>query len=414
LNAHLVKKLITALIIGLNSGLVYAVLVTTTTAYLKDINLSLAVIGFFSIKMLPFSFKYFWSPFVDNHKLNIFPNNFGQRKSWMISMQLFLFVSIASFGFIEIKQDMYKFALIFLAIIAFLAATYDIGLDAYRIELFSKKEAGLGNSFVVYGFRIGFIISGVFGLFLSSFMEWKYVFVVLATFILPCILIVALSSDKKILKKTQVIGYKKWFTLYFVEPIKEFSKIPRVSLVLLVIAFYKVGDAYLDTMSIPFLMDVGFSKNEIAGVAKTFGILGIIIGTFAGSFLITKLKLVTNLLLAEILASITNLQFLIFLKVQTSLTILAIINFIESLSYGISNIILITYMSSLCDKKFTATHYSILISISALSRGLLSPTSGFVAENFGWQNFFILSSSLSLPSIMCIYMLYSHNKCNVE
>ena len=401
-----IQKLITALIIGLNSGITFTFLVTTTVAYFKDAGLSLAMIGFFSIKTLPFSFKYFWSPFADNYKLKLFPTRFGQRKSWMLLMQAFLFILVASFGFIDVNQHT-LFVLILLLLIGFLGAIYDTSLEAYRIELFSKKETGIGNGFVVYGFRIGFIISGIFALYLSTIIAWKYVFIVLALFILPCMIIICLSHDERVIaEKTHKLNYKEWLVSHFIKPVKEFLKIPKFTLILLTIAFYKVGDAYLDGMSIPFLLDIGFSKNEIAGIAKTFGMIGTIIGTFLGGILITKLKFRINLLLSEVLAGLTNLQFLIFLKIQKNLIVLGTINFIENLSYGLSNITLITYMSSFCNRKFTATHYAILISISQLSRSLLSPTSGIVAENFGWQNFFIISTLFSIPSISCIYLLY--------
>lgn len=163
-------------------------------------------------------------------------------------------------------------------------------------------------------------------------------------------------------------------------------------------------------MSIPFLIDIGFTKNEIASIAKTFGILGIIIGTIFGGILLHKFKLGVNLFYAEFVAALTNLQFLIFLKVKKSLFFLGFINFMESLSYGVCNIILITYMSSFCNKNFTATHYAILISLSSLSRSILSPSSGLVAEKFGWQSFFIISTLFSLPSLFCIYICYLHKK----
>ncbi len=405
-NNPLIQRLATVLTIGLNSGIVFAFLVTTTVAYFKDAGLSLAIIGFFSIKTLPFSFKYFWSPFADNYKLRLFPINFGQRKSWILLMQAFLFISIALFGFIDVNQHIIA-VLVLLLLIGFFGATHDIALEAYRIELFSKGETGIGNGFVVYGYRVGFIISGIFALYLSTVIAWKYVFIVLALFILPCMAIIWFSHDEKIIaKKIRKLNYREWFISYFLEPVKEFIKTPKFGLVLLTIAFYKVGDVYLDGMLIPFLMDIGFSKNEIAGVAKTCGMAGTIIGTLLGGILIAKVKFRINLLLSEFLAAFTNLQFLIFLKIQKNLVVLGTINFIESLSYGLTNITLITYMSSFCNKKFTATYFAILVSISQLSRSLISPTSGVVAETFGWQNFFIVSTLLSVPSILCIYLLY--------
>ncbi|WP_323732924.1 MFS transporter [Candidatus Bandiella euplotis] len=408
------QKLGTALMLGMGSGIVYAFLVSTTCAYLKESGLSLAVIGFFSVSTMPFSLKYFWSPFVDHYKLKIFPDNFGQRKSCIILMQMFLFVAIFGFGFIDLVEHQ-AWALLLLVIIGFLGATSDIALEAYRIELFSKEESGIGNGFVIYGFRIGFIVSGIFGLWLSTILPWRNVFMILALFILPCTTVIALSPDKKVLRdKPKRTTYGKWLKSYFLEPIVSLIQMPKFIWIMVVIAFFKVGDAYLDTMSLPFLMEIGFSKSEIAGVAKTCSTVGAVFGTFIGSVLISKFHFKVMLLAAEILAAITNLQFLILLKVQKNLLILGAINFVESFCYGISNIALITYMSSFCSKKFTATHFAILLSISALSKALLSPTSGVVAQNFGWQNFFVISSLFSIPSLLCIYLIYwRNNKTNL-
>jgi PAT family beta-lactamase induction signal transducer AmpG len=406
---NLLKQLITALTLGINSGIVYAFLVTTTTTYFKDSNLSLAMIGFLSIKTIPYSFKYLWSPLVDNYKIRIFSKNSGLRKSWMLLMQILLLILIGFFGYINVSSTF--FLVSYLIVIVLLGATYDIAMEAYRIELFSKSKSGIGNAFVVYGFRVGFIISGIFALFLSTIIEWKYVFIILALFILPCIFIIYFSDEKIThFKKNKNYNYKQWLINNFINPFKNLALKPKFLLTIIVIAFYKISDAYLDTMSIPFLMDVGFSKNQIAGIAKSCGIIGVLIGTLIGGILITKSQFKFNLLYAEILASLTNLQFLIFLKIKNNILLLGLINLIESISYGISNIILITFMSSLCDKKHLATHYAILISVSGLTKSLISPTSGVVIENYGWQNFFIFSSFLSIPSLFCIYLLYWYKK----
>ncbi|MFQ3307157.1 MAG: PAT family beta-lactamase induction signal transducer AmpG [Candidatus Midichloriaceae bacterium] len=414
LNLDIIVRLLTALMIGINSGIVFAFLVVTTTAYFKDLSMSLSMIGLLSIKTAPYSFKYFWAPFADNYKIKCLPKVFGQRKSWMFVSQIFLIIFIASFGFIDIQQNIYL-GVVWLLIIAFFGATHDIALEAYRIELFEKKESGVGNGFVAYGFRVGFILSGVLGLYLSTIMSWEYVFLIIASFIIPCCIFRIFSKDKKILvvKKTENFEYKGWFKDYFIIPVAEIVKIPNFVLILMIISFYKVGDAYIDTMSIPFLIDIGFTKNEIASVAKTFGMIGVIAGTFVGGVLLNKVKLGVNLFYAETLAAVTNLQFLIFLKIKKSLFFLGFVNFMESFSYGVCNIMLITYMSSFCSKKFTATHYAIFISISSLSRLILSPTSGLVADVFGWQNFFIISTLFSIPSLICIYIMYYKSKSTI-
>ena len=415
INITLIKTLITILVLSINSGLVYSFLVIVSTTYFKDIGLQISIIGFTSIKIMPYSLKYLWSPFIENNRINFFRQNFDTKQSCILYAQLFLMIFIGFFGYIPIEGNIFLLTL-YLLIIGFFGATHDIAMEAYRIEMFLTKKLGVGNIIAVYGFKVGFIISGVFCLYLSTKIDWKYVFIILSLFIFLCMLVTYYSQHKseyKVLKDSK--NDKKIYCLdNLIESLKMLVSIPRFRLIIILIAFYKASDAYLDTLSIPFLLEIGFSKNEIAGTAKLFGLIGVIIGTFIGGLLVSKISLKYSLFSAEVLSSITNLQFFILLKIKTNLLLLGVINLIESISYGISNIVLMTYMSSLCHKQYAATHYALLISLSSFTRALLAPTSGIIVQKFGWQNFFILSSLFSIPSLLCIFILYFYKKQNYK
>jgi PAT family beta-lactamase induction signal transducer AmpG len=399
------RHLFTSSVIGINSGLSYALLVSTFTAYLADNNIELAMIGFLSLRTLPYSFKYLWSPLVDSLHIKPFAYHFGQRKSWLITTQICLIISIITMGLIDIKAHLYLVCLMAF-ITAFLAATYDIAMEAYRIELLTTKKNSDINSFNVLGFRIGFLISGAFGLYLSSFMEWKWVFIIIASCIIPCMIVVFYSTDEREHIPAHHVNLKHWFRENVSIPFSLIFKIPKFYLILLVISFYKVSDNYVDTMLIPFLMEMGYSKLDIAGISRSIGMIATIAGTFAGGYLIKKYNLLKNLLIAELLAAITNLLFISLIAHPGNDELLTIVICIESFCAGVSNIALINYMSSLCShKKFTATHYAILISISGLSRALLGSTSGIVAVEAGWTSFFIISALFSIPSLICILLL---------
>lgn len=363
------------------------------------------MIGFLSLRTIPYSFKYLWSPLVDNLHINIFPRHFGQRKCWLIATQCCLIVSIITMGLIDITRHLYLVcALSFVT--AFLAATYDIAMEAYRIEIFSAKKSSHINSFVVLGFRIGFIIAGAFGLYLSAFVAWKFVFITIAACIIPCMLVVFFGEDERKPNSEPYRNLKHWLQENVVTPFKLLFQLPNFYLVLLVISFYKVSDGYVDTMLIPFLLESGFSKIDIAEISKTIGMIATIVGTFAGGFLIKRISSLKNLLIAEFLAATTNLLFVSLITNHGNRELLTLIICVENFCAGICNIALISYMSSLCNfKKFTATHFAILVSISGLSRALLGSTSGLMVAEFGWTKFFIFSTFLSLPSLACILLL---------
>ena len=166
-----------------------------------------------------------------------------------------------------------------------------------------------------------------------------------------------------------------------------------------------MSDGYLDAMLIPFLFELGFTKAQIAGYATSVMIIASLMGTYIGSYFITRYSMIKNLLCAELLAATTNLTFITLAVTGSSGLLLSCVAFIESFCSGVCNIILINYMSVLCHRKFTATHYAILISISGLTRTLLASTSGLVVIEAGWINFFIISAFLSVPSLFCIYLL---------
>jgi PAT family beta-lactamase induction signal transducer AmpG len=403
-------KFLIALILGLNSGLTYALLGSSFTAYLKDNDVNLVMIGFLSLRMLPYSFKYLWSPFIDSVNLKIFSNDFGQRKSWLITCQVLLIIFIASLGLSSIKKHFYLVCFITF-FTAFLAASYDIAMEAYRIELFAKKELNRGTFFNVLGFRMGLIISGAGSLYLSTFLAWNIIFFIIALLIIPCLIITLVIDDRKIITKDFALkNFKIWFKQNFIQPFITLFTLKNFYLIALIISFYKLSDGYMDTMLLPFLIDIGYSKLEIATVSKTFGTAATVLGTAFGSFIISKFNIMSNLLVAELFAASTNLLFIILIKIPHNFNTFLIINCIESFVSGICNILLICYMSSWCDRRFTATHYAILISISGIVRAILSSTSGWTAVNVGWTNFFIISSLLSLPSIICIIYWIKGNK----
>ena len=399
-----VKWIAFALALGIDSGIVFALLVSTSKAYLVDNHFSLELIGLSSLIVMPYSLKYLWSSSVDYFSIRIFPPTFGQRKGWIVLMQICLFLLIPMIGLIDLKSHkMMLFVL--LLVIAIFGATHDVAMQAYRIEVFGANKQGRANSLVIFGFRVGFIISNIFALYLSTIIEWKWVFYVIALFMLPSTIVIWCSTDNKVANKQKHKDIKTLLWYNVIYPLILLKKVRNIGFIIIFIAFYKVSDTYIDSMQIAFFINVGFTKTQIAMIAKVVGTASAILGTFAGGLLIDRCRIELCLFMAEILAATSNLLFIIFLYVGVSLPALVTVNMVENICYGISNVVLITYMGTLCNRKFTATHFALMECIAITSRTILASTSGFVSAYYGWFIFFIISALLSIPSLLCIYKI---------
>ena len=399
----MVANLFIATIIGINSGLCFALLVSTFTAYLTFNNVALELLGFLSLRTIPYSFKFFWSPLVDSFHIGIFPKSFGQRKSWMISMQFCLIIAIILMGYIDINQHLYL-ACFVAFLTSILAATYDIAMDAFRIEFF-KAKANL-NSLVIIGFRLGFLLASALALYLSTLVEWKYVFLFVACCIIPCIFVVYHIKEDRQHKEVIYRNKEHWFRENMVAPFAILVKMPNFYIILLVILFYKMSDGYLSAMLIPFLVQVGFDRVDISLISETIGLGCFILGNVIGSYLSGTKRFLRTLFIAEFFAAATNLLFILLVRHQGNIDVYIFVTCIESACAGIANISLINYMSSLCkNQKYTSTHYALLISLTGLSRTIIASTSGILAVNYGWEVFFLVSASLSIPSLICIILL---------
>lgn len=399
-----INPFVTAFFMGINSGVSYALLVSSLGAYLNDAKVSLGLIGLASLLRIPYSFKFAWAPIIDTVKLKFFPNNFGQRKSWIILNQGLSIMCIAIMGFMA-EIDRLDIVCIIACFVSFFSASYDIAMEAYRIELFDAKTVSYGSSATIIGFRGGWILSGALALFLSSILPWHVVFWLISSFMIPSFIIIFLSTDTKIIDdKNQRKSFKEWIKTDFIAGFAYFYNMPYILLIFLIIGFFKASDSYIQVMSIPFLLDIGFSKAQIAIVEKAIGIWAAVAGTLIGARMLTKLHIYKTMLIFGTTSCISNLLFVLLAKFPNQI-FFGFVSFTENFFSGISNIILIQFMTSLCNKEYTATQYAILISVSGFTRMLISSTSGFVAQEFGWINFMYVSSLLTVPALLFVLIL---------
>lgn len=386
-----------------------ALILSSLKAFLLEKGFDLATIGFFTLATLPYSLKIFFAPIIDSKSLPIFTKIFGQRKSWMILTQVLLAVFIAFFSIESIANNLTLIALLAF-LIGLFSASQDVVIDAYRIELIKKEDQGLAASFAVYGYRIGLLISGAFALAAAEKFGWDATYYILALLMLFCAIFTIFVEETRQNFVSKKESFFDWFKHAIIAPLKDLTQHNSWFVILLFIVFFKLGDAFAGNLTLPFLLQIGFSKIEIATIVKTFGLFATLIGALCGGILVKKINLTKTLWIAAFLQMFSNLAFAAQAKIGYDLNLLYFTIFIENFSGGMGDAAFVAYLSALCNLSFSATQYAILSSLASTARSFLSSSAGIFAQKIGWYYFFILSTFLAIPGIIFLFYLTVKNR----
>ncbi len=415
LESLLSKKMLVCLFNGFTAGLPIYFLVQLIPAWLRTENVDLKTIGFFALVLLPYSFKYLWSPFVDRYV----PPFFGRRRGWMLITQVLLLATMLLFGFVNPKDNIQ--AILYIGfIVAFFSATQDIALDAYRREILLDYELGLGNAFYANAYRVAGFIPGGLGLILADYMPWQYVFWIISAFmsvgIIHTLLIKESSDDIKLPRslKEAVLG-----------PFIDFFSRDGVKQALLILAFiffYKFGDTMATALVTPFYLDLGFTKTIVGTVAKTVGITSMIAGGFLGGILMIKLGVNKSLWAFGVVQLVAILGFAVLSEVGPKVWLLGVIVAFEYLGVGLGSAALMAFIAKCTNKNFTGTQLALLTSFFAIPKSFvgiiagiliegIKPTDGVAYSLFGeitgvgYTNFFLICTVLGLPGMILLLFI---------
>jgi PAT family beta-lactamase induction signal transducer AmpG len=389
--------------LGIVSGLPLALILSTLKVFLVDLNVDIKTIGLFSLIALPYSLKFLWAPIVDSISLPILTKNLGKRRSWIILTQFLLIAAIAALGVFE-GSNVINIAIIAMLIAVF-SATQDMAIDAYRIEKIKLENQGIAASFYVYGYRIGMLISGAFALILSEKMSWDKVYYIIAAIMFIGVLTTLLAKENLSPATKSSDSFVGWFKVSALAPIVDFLKRKNWYLIFSFVILFKLCDAFAGSLTLPFLIEIGFSKVEIATIVKTFGLFATLSGALLGGILIKKIGLIKSLWIAGISQALSNLAFYYQATIGYDAHSLYGVIFVENFSGGIGDAVFVAYLSSLCNVAFTATQYAILVSFASMGRSVLSSSAGVFVAGFGWAKFFLFSSTLALPALILLFLL---------
>ena len=418
--------------LGFCAGLPLPLIGATMSARLMDSGLSLTSIGLFALAGTPYALKFLWSPLIDTIKIPFLNNLLGKRRSWLLLTQIILFILFFIISTIDPMKDLYMLAVLVCSA-AFISATQDIALDAYRIELHPDKDLAAGIATYVLGYRIALIVAGAGALYLAEFLSWHVAFKILSLCFLigPIILIflpnnsVIDNSDRNV---ASIPNFLQWIKKAVLDPFIEFSQRQSWVWILIFIAIYKLGDALAGNMTTPFLLDIGFSKIQIANIVKVIGLAATLIGLFLGGLLVAKYNIISVLFVGGFLQMFSNLFFAFQGIVGVNTNFLMLTISIENLAGGIGTAAFLAYLSKLVDSRYIATQFALLTSFMALSRTQLSAPAGWMVEginwdwliiflnpfmninlvegldgNIKWVIFFVITTVLAVPGLLIIH-----------
>jgi len=386
---------------GFASGLPLYLLLNLVPAWLRTEHIDLKVIGAFALIQFPYTWKFLWSPFLDRYVVPVL----GRRRGWMLLTQAALLVVIASLGGFSPQSDLGIIVLL-ATLLAFLSATLDIALDAYRRELLLDNELGLGNAVHVNAYRISGLIPGSLALILADHLPWNTVFIITALFMLPGMVMTLLVTEP------HRAAPPKTLRDAVVEPFHEFITRRGWRSALLVLAFlffYKLGDSLCTALATPFYLDMGFSKSQIGLVAKNAGLWPAVIGALLGGIWMLKLGINRALWLFGVVqvVSIFGFYWLAVLGPQAEvtalhLTQLAFVIGLEAMGVGLGTAAFVAYIAHTTHPAYTATQFALFTSLAAVPRTFVNATAGWLVEQMGWGGFFLLCAALAIPGMLLL------------
>ena len=381
---------------GFSSGLPLYLLIQLLPAWLRSEQVDLKAIGFFALIQLPYNWKFLWSPLLDRYAIPLL----GRRRGWMLLTQILLLLSIPVFGMFHPKLDLWTIAYLATAV-AFFSASQDIVLDAYRREILSDTELGLGNSVHVNAYRVAGLVPGALSLILADFLPWSTVFLITALFMLPGMLMTVFVSEPKIIGTPP-----KTLRDAVVEPFREFIQRNGLNNALLVLAFiffYKLGDSMATALATPFYLDMGFTKTEIGLIAKNAGLWPSIIGGLIGGIWMVKIGINRALWLFGFVQWISILGFAVLTQFPQDKTALGLAIGFEAIGVGLGTVAFVAFIARTTNPAYTATQFALFTSLAALPRTVINSFAGVIVEQIGWLNFYWLCMSLAVPGMLLLF-----------
>ena len=431
------RRMVRILLLGIISGFPWVLIGSSLSLWLKEDGLSRSTIGWAGLIFAVYAFNYLWAPIIDRIRIPWLTNKIGHRRGWIVTMQLIILISLVFWSIIEPTTNLALVITVGL-IIAVASATQDITVDALRIEQIGKDEGKsmqAGAAMAVVGWWTGYKLGGVIALNAAEFFQqagfdnyWQITFLVLGVVIIACNIGLMFvheptSTDRQeSQKRTDEMIQSKlgssnaatksvaWVSGTIGGPIISFFKKNGFKIALGILGFvflFKIGEAFLGRMSIVFYKEMGFSKSDIALYSKGLGWITTVVFTLLGGIMAMRAGTIKTMFFAGGLMALTNLLFAVLAWTGKSELLFAIAVIADDITAAFATVAFVAFISLLVDRTYTATQYALLASIGTAGRTTLASSSGALVDwlNGDWGTFFVLTTIMVIPSLICLWFI---------
>ena len=437
LNPYLDQRMLRILLLGIMSGFPWALIGSALSLWLKENDLTRTTIGWAGLIFGVYAINFLWAPLVDRLHLPFLSKKIGHRKSWIILMQVIIFIALLAWSFLDPSKNLWLVIAVGLAI-AISSATQDITIDALRIEQIRENEKALlsaGAAISVVGWWTGYKIGGLVSLISADIFQkqgvenyWQLSFLILSIIIVLCsvglLFIPEKNSEDKIKLKNladqkiidkigtsnNLVKIFVWLYGTTINPLLSFFKKNTLGVAFAILSFiflFKIGEAFLGRMSLVFYKEIGFSKTDIAFYSKGIGWLTTVTFTLIGGLFAFRMGLIKAMFVSGILMALTNIMFSALAWFGNSEILFAFTVLIDDLAAAFATVAFVGFISALVDRTYTATQYALLASIGTAGRTLFASSSGMMVDwlNGNWIIFFIITALMVIPSLVCLFLI---------
>jgi PAT family beta-lactamase induction signal transducer AmpG len=415
---YLKPRVLIVLFLGFSAGLPLALSGSTLLVWMREAGVDLGTIGLFALVGTPYTLKFLWAPLVDALDIPILSRWLGRRRGWLVFTQLLLIAAIVWLGLTDPAGAPFKVAIGAL-LVAMASATQDIVIDAFRVESLDESEQAAGMAAYVAAYRIGMLVSTAGALFLVSGFEalgldrhasWSAGYAVMALLVLigTATALIATEPQKSAAADAAHAGERPLRRVIEAATgaFSDFLSRDLAAMVLIFVILFKFTDALAGAMTAPFVIDLGFSRNEYATIIKGVGLAATLLGGFAGGFIARAYPLAPSLWIGGLLQAAANVAFSWQAVIGHDIAWLTFAIIAENFTSAIGTVIFVAYLSALCQNPLhTATQYALLTALAAFGRTYLSSGAGYVAEATGWVWFFVICALAGLPAMALLWWL---------
>jgi PAT family beta-lactamase induction signal transducer AmpG len=386
-------KMLAILALGAASGFPNQITESALQAWLKDDGATNTAIGVMSYVALPYLLKFLWAPFIDRYPLPFL----GRRRGWMLAMQIALAATIGVFALQNPHVSLAPIGACAVAIVVF-SATQDIAIDAWRTDVSLPSERGPAATITNLGYRLAAWVAFALALVVADYWGWRPAFLILAALMLAFCFATARAPEPQYRQQPRSLRES------VLVPLQELLGSPGAAALIAVVLLFKVGDAFANKLFTPFMMDVGFSKTEIALIVKALFTASTLVGVVLGGIFMVRLGLLRSMLLFGVLQALTNLLYCALALAGKSYPIMAMAVVLEHIAGAMGGIALVALIMALCDVRYSAFQYALLSVLALLPRYSLGYPAGWIADHGGWYLYYVASFAIALPGLALVWL----------